>query len=262
LQYHTAADDPSTWSSPKTLSISNAQIEEGSVLVLSLAYPAGTTFSIVRKISNAARVDPIAYTAASSVVAVREDSTGSVYFFDGTYLYLRAMQPGAPWTDPLGFGEDGLWIPDRSPSWSILSITASWASSTGCGTDDWCRAATRDPPAAVTGEIAGGCERNSLAFHVLLCPGARPCSFTSSAAAVSGFPATFHLADTCLHRDDRGAPVRDKFADILVSFRFLLFCSFCACLRASNLQLPDQPRSPPIFDQAITHRRGRARRGK
>jgi len=155
LQYHSAPDDASTWSSPRQLSLGDVQVQDGGVLLLAFAYPAGTTFAIQRVRSN---VGPLAgrtvtYAAASSVAAVRQDSEGTVYYFDGTYLYIRATRH--PGTHPLGFGEDGLYVPSSNPGWVAMQITAAWASDTNCGTSDWCRAATQTPPAASVGEIPG-----------------------------------------------------------------------------------------------------------
>jgi len=150
LQYHSAADDESTWSSPKVLQISAEQIEDGVVLLLALAYPPGTTFEILRTTTASSLVT---YAAASSVAAIRQDSGASNYYFDGTYLYLR-MADVAAGASP-GFGEDGLYIPADNPGWEGMQITATWAAATGCGAAQWCRAATQSPPAASVGEIPG-----------------------------------------------------------------------------------------------------------
>ena len=149
LQYHSAADDASSWSSPKRLEIRAQQLEDGSVLVLALAYPAGTTFGIRRKVSSSNR-GWLPYTTAPSVAAIRQDSGPSQYYFDGTYLYLRMAD-----VDAGGFGEDGLYVPLHNPAYDLLEITATWAGATGCGSADWCRAATQDAPAASVGDIAG-----------------------------------------------------------------------------------------------------------
>jgi len=153
LQYHSAADDASSWSSPKKLEINAQQIENGGVLLVALAYPAGTTFVIRRKTGSRSNAW-LGYTTATSVAAIRQDSAASKYYFDGTYLYLRMPDVEAG-TVP-GFGEDGLYIPLRSPSWDKLEITATWAGATGCGAAAlWCRAATQSPPAASVGEVPG-----------------------------------------------------------------------------------------------------------
>ena len=149
LQYHSAADDASSWSSPKQLGIRAQQIEDGSVLLLALAYPAATTF-VVRRSNGARAIDYLTYTTATSVTAIRQDSGASKYHFDGTYLYLRMPDLGTG-----GFGEDGLYVPIAGPAFDAITITATWAGATGCGSADWCRAATQDAPAASVGEIAG-----------------------------------------------------------------------------------------------------------
>ena len=153
LQYHSAADDENTWSSPKKLEIQSDQIEDGTVLMLALAYPAGTTFAIYRK-TGSGQSQAVAYTAAASVAAVRQEgNTPTTYYFDGTYLYLRMADP-ASGSSP-GFGEDSLYVPSGSPRWDAMQIEATWASATGCGSADWCQAATQDAPAASVGAVAG-----------------------------------------------------------------------------------------------------------
>lgn len=153
LQYHSAADEASTWSSPKLLQIRAQQIEDGSVLLLALAYPPATTFLIRRMTTKSSFVT---YTAASSVAAIRQDTGASTYHFDGTYLYLRMADVAAGTS--LGFGEDGLFVPADNPSWDELQIETTWASATGCGTNEWCQAATQSVPAATVGEISGTTE--------------------------------------------------------------------------------------------------------
>jgi len=156
LQYHSAADDTATWSSPKNVKINAQQIEDGSVLMLALAYPAGTTFVIRRRTDASQRLSAIlTYTAATSVAAIRQDSGYSKYHFDGTYLYLRMPDVVDGTASLPGFGEDELYVPSSNPSWNVVDIEATWASATGCGAGDWCQAATQSPPVASLGEIAG-----------------------------------------------------------------------------------------------------------
>ena len=147
LQYHSAPDNTTAWSSPKLLTIRAQQIEDGSVLLLALAYPSGTTFVIRRQNQ---RSSSLTYSIGTGVAAIRQDSSASKYYFDGTYLYLRM-----PDLKDGGFGEDGLYIPESSPSWDELSITATWAAATGCGAAAWCQAATQAPPGATVGQLPG-----------------------------------------------------------------------------------------------------------
>lgn len=159
LQYHSAADDASTWSSPKNVQIIAEQIEDGSVLMLALAYPAGTTFVIRRQTGRQQTPsNMLTYTATTSVAAIRQDSSYSKYYFDDTYLYLRMPDvegvEGSSSSLP-GFGEDGMYIPYKNPRWNVMDIAATWAAATSCGAADWCQAATQTPPAASVGEIPG-----------------------------------------------------------------------------------------------------------
>eukprot|EP00286_Rhodomonas_abbreviata_P010215 CAMPEP_0181328488 /NCGR_PEP_ID=MMETSP1101-20121128/22749_1 /TAXON_ID=46948 /ORGANISM="Rhodomonas abbreviata, Strain Caron Lab Isolate" /LENGTH=1128 /DNA_ID=CAMNT_0023437393 /DNA_START=399 /DNA_END=3785 /DNA_ORIENTATION=- len=150
LQFHTNADDPSSWSSPKKLLITEVGIREGSTLLLALAYPASTTFVITTEVAPSG-FETLA--AAASLAALRQDTTGLLYFFDGTYLYLRPFRKDN--VDPNGFGEGNLFIPDKNTGNDDFIITATWDAATGCGTDDWCRAATLAVPPANAGEVAG-----------------------------------------------------------------------------------------------------------
>jgi len=151
VQFYESANDYATWSSPKELHIGDMQVEDGATLVFALAYPAGTIFNIGRVSSPGGAT---VYTEAASIAEIREDDSGSLYFFDGTYLYLRAV---SVIDSNVGFGEGGLFVPYRNPRWaSEFKVFATWAGATGCAANaDYCKAETNEPPAVSVGEIAG-----------------------------------------------------------------------------------------------------------
>jgi len=77
---------------PRRISFVPWSAAPGLSSVLKIAYPAGTTFSISSYYSY---YPPYGagirtFTAASSVTEVANDALAEKYFFDGTYLYLRA----------------------------------------------------------------------------------------------------------------------------------------------------------------------------
>eukprot|EP00961_Rhodomonas_salina_P049769 668770-Rhodomonas_salina.1 len=151
LQYFETINDPSSWSSPKDLAIESVAIRDGSTLLLALAYPPLTTFTIQRSVSNKLTET---FTAAATLAELRADTTATRYFFDGTYLYLK---PFMLKYIPEGFGEDNLFVPDANVGWANdWTISATWDAGSGCAAGDaWCKAATNAPPAATVGQIAG-----------------------------------------------------------------------------------------------------------
>mmetsp|Transcript_20238 Transcript_20238/g.42749 ORF Transcript_20238/g.42749 Transcript_20238/m.42749 type:complete len:1211 (-) Transcript_20238:513-4145(-) len=103
---------------PRNLIIEHVQVSPSSNLMLSIAYPSGTTFEI--KALSPSWCNPCnnppwchrscehEFSSLSSVQQVRE-SDGDTYYFDGNILYLRLVQP--PW-DYTGYPN---WVFPENP---------------------------------------------------------------------------------------------------------------------------------------------------
>ena len=151
LTFYQHGDDKNSQSCPKNVKIDKVQMNSGRVLIIALHYPANTIFTITRRYG--AKNDMIhTYTAATSVSQIRRDSTGTKYYFDNTYLYLRLF-PSALMED--SYRDAGIYIPARVGGREI-QIKATWASESGCGEDNWCSVSNfPGAPQKMTGFVVG-----------------------------------------------------------------------------------------------------------
>ncbi len=150
LTFYQHGDDKTSQSCPKNVKIDNVQMNSGQVLIIALRYPANTTFKITRRFG--VRNDMIyTYTSATNVSQIRRDSTGTKFYFDNTYLYLRLF-PSALMED--AYCDAGVYIPARVGGREI-QIKATWDSESGCGVDNWCTVSNYPgAPPKMTGSVA------------------------------------------------------------------------------------------------------------
>ena len=110
--------------SPRDCTIYPALFPTGQYIVYAARYPAGTTFTVNKRMNWEDEDIPVAL--ASSFANMMAVSDGSRYFFDGTYFYLKVVQPQPTWA-ARGYTRDGVTI------WSISS-NAKFIVAASCAT--------------------------------------------------------------------------------------------------------------------------------
>ena len=121
---------------PTTFRLRNVQLPKDAVLVYAVQYPPKTTFQI-KGLTAATWCNPAsqtcehAYRSVASRALVRSDPKGDVYFFDGTFLFLRVVQNNQNDLDYSGafvgptFARGGETLPLASGQWYKIEVKAS-----------------------------------------------------------------------------------------------------------------------------------------
>lgn len=163
IQFYKNGDDNTSTAAPKKLEIDKVQLAvEKQVLMVATQYPSGTTFAITRK-HGSRLADVYTYTKVDSVEEVRGDDTGTTYFFDDTYLYLRLFPSG----DKDEYFVDGpIWVPNLKGN-RETTVQATWSSGSGCAENDWCPLSS---PAAPPGRDVGVVENPTTIAEAAACP--------------------------------------------------------------------------------------------
>ena len=162
---------------PVRLHMSRIQVAKDSTLMLAVAYPPGTNFTVQAAVSRwcntgSGHLCEHTLTDAGSVAAVRHGA-GDTYHFDGTYLYLKVVSMARQSTGPyyLGttetgwaeladgdtFTRAGISIYDRGNSRYSLTVTADCTPSSADA--DYCSeavAASAPPVVCPDGQVQVG----------------------------------------------------------------------------------------------------------
>ncbi|KAK2078299.1 hypothetical protein QBZ16_004168 [Prototheca wickerhamii] len=112
---------------PSQLQIFLTQVPKGTSIIWAMRYPSGTRFTIKREYkyyANNNRDIP----AASSLNALVNDAE-STYFFDGTYLYIKVLDPGDAETENAAFIRAGIYLPGSRYFSGWYSVSTNLGSS-------------------------------------------------------------------------------------------------------------------------------------
>ncbi|RMZ52666.1 hypothetical protein APUTEX25_000785, partial [Auxenochlorella protothecoides] len=120
---------------PKTFQLYLTQLLKGTSIIFATRYPAGTTFTISRQYQYypGNNVNIGAATSLSALVS----NAMSTYFFDGTYLYIKVVDPGDAETEDSFFSRAGAFIPGtRYFSGESWMLSGDYCAQT-CGRQTW-----------------------------------------------------------------------------------------------------------------------------
>jgi hypothetical protein len=124
---------------PKTMTLGAALLPKGQSIYFATRYPSGTSFTINGYSSSSGTSSPTPYVRVNSLAEVW-NGDGFKYYFDGTHLYIKFLNPK---NDGSAFERDGarVILPDgeigyTSRFWRVV-IQANCASSTAyCAVTD------------------------------------------------------------------------------------------------------------------------------